>query len=124
MSRKLSSGDGLYLGATAAASSSDAERLEYGEVGLRGSYALGRQVMGTSLRFGMNTSFRDYDVSPHDASGRREFKVGAEVTATFGQIDYFGFDPSVSLSASKTSSNIGLYDVNRIELSIGIASAF
>jgi hypothetical protein len=87
MSHKLSSGDGLYLGATAAASSSDAERLECGEVGLRGSYALGRQVMGTSLRFGMNTSFRDYDVSPHDASGRREFKVGAEVTATFGQID-------------------------------------
>ena len=124
MSRKLSRGNGLYLGATAAASSSEAKRLEYGELGLRGSYALGREIMGTSLQFGINTSFRDYDVSPHDASGRREFKIGAEVTATFKQVDYFGFNPSVSLIASKTSSNIGLYDVNRIGLSIGIASAF
>lgn len=124
MSRKLSGGDGLYLGATASVSRADAERFEYKEIGLRSSYLLGRDVMGTSLQFGINTSFRDYDVSPHDASGRREFKVGAEVTATFTQIDYFGFNPSVSLTASKTNSNIGLYDVNRVGLNIGIASAF
>lgn len=124
VSRKLSGGDGLYLGATAAVARADAERFEYNEIGLRSSYVLGREVMGTSLQFGINTSFRDYDVSPHDASGRREFKVGAEVTATFTQIDYFGFNPSISLSASKTNSNIGLYDVNRVGLNIGIASAF
>lgn len=124
VSRKLSGGDGIYAGATLSASDSDAKRLEYGEIGLRSSYALGRDIMGTSLQFGINTSFRDYDVSPHDASGRREFKVGAQVTATFKQIDYFGFNPSVSLNASTTNSNIGLYDVNRVGLSIGIASAF
>ena len=117
-------GDGLYVGVTAAASKADEERFEYHEIGLRGSYALGREIKGTALQFGINTSFRDYEVSPHDASGRRKFKVGAEVTATFKQIDYFGFNPSVSLTASTTSSNIGLYDVNRLGLSIGIASAF
>ena len=124
ISRKLSNGDGLYLGATAAASYSDAERLEYNEVGLRSSYVLGRDIKGTSLQFAVSTSFRDYDVSPHDPSGRREFTVGGELTATFKQIDYYGFNPSISLTASKTNSNIGLYDVNRVGLSIGIASAF
>ncbi|MEH6830367.1 MAG: hypothetical protein V7661_05935 [Sulfitobacter sp.] len=124
ISRKLSNGDGLYLGATAAASYSDVERLEYNEVGLRSSYVLGRDIKGTSLQFAVSTSFRDYDVSPHDPSGRREFTVGGEVTATFKQIDYYGFNPSISLTASKTNSNIGLYDVNRVGLSIGIASAF
>lgn len=124
MSRKLASGDGLYLGMSASMTHSDAKRLEYQEVELRGGYLLGRDVMGTSLQFGINTSFRDYDVSPHDASGRQEFKVGADLTATFKQIDYLGFNPTMSLTASTTNSNIGLYDVNRVGLSIGIASAF
>ncbi|WP_298861247.1 hypothetical protein [uncultured Sulfitobacter sp.] len=124
ISRKLASGDGLYLGAVASMTTSDTERFEYGELGLRGGYVLGREIMGTSLQFGLNTSFRDYDVSPHDPSGRQEFKVGGDITATFKQIDYFGFNPTVSLTASTTNSNIGLYDVNRVGLNIGIASAF
>ena len=124
MSRKLASGDGIYLGAQVSAMRSDTVRLAYDELRLRSGYVLGRDVMGTALQFGLSTSFRDYDVSPHDPTGRREFQIAAEVTATFKQIDYFGFNPTVSLSASTTNSNIGLYDVNRVGLSIGIASAF
>ncbi len=124
MSRKLANGDGLFTGLSLSTATSDRARLEYDEVALRGGYVLGREVMGTGLRFGLNTSFRDYDVSPHDPSGRREFEIGAEVTATFRQIDYLGFNPTLSLRASHTDSNIGLYDVNRVALSIGIASAF
>jgi hypothetical protein len=107
-SRKLSNGDGLYFGVSAAAVRSDAQTAEYDEIGLRSGYILGRDVLGTSFQFGLSTSFRDYDVSLHDASGRREFTVGGEVTATFKQIDYYGFNPSISLTASKTNSNIGL----------------
>jgi tetratricopeptide (TPR) repeat protein len=124
ISRKLSSGDGMYLGAALSTATADVERLEYDEVKLRGGYVLGREVMGTALQFGVHTSFRDYDVSPHDPSGRREFEVGADITATFRQIDYMGFNPTVSLNASRTESNIGLYDVNRLAVSFGIASAF
>ncbi|WP_299415126.1 surface lipoprotein assembly modifier [uncultured Sulfitobacter sp.] len=124
MSRALANGDGLYLGVAVTSTRADLERLEYDELRLRSGYVLGRDVMGTRLQFGISTSFRDYDVSPHDPSGRREFQVAAEVTATFKQIDYYGFNPTVSLSASTTDSNIGLYDVNRVGLSIGIASSF
>lgn len=124
LSKKLASGDGLYLGASVSTLSSDLERLEYDEVRLRSGYVLGREVFNTSLQFGISTSFRDYDVSPHDASGRRELQISAEATATFKQIDYMGFNPTLSITASKTNSNIGLYDVNRLGLSIGIASAF
>jgi hypothetical protein len=80
--------------------------------------------MGTALQFGLSTSFRDYDVSPHDPSGRRETQLTGDITATFRQIDYLSFNPVVSFTASTTDSNIGLYDVNRMGLSIGIASAF
>jgi len=124
LSRQLASGDGLYLGTSASVVRSDVERLEYDEIRLRTGYLLGREVLGTALQFGISTSFRDYYVSPHDPSGRRDFQISAEATATFKQIDYMGFNPTVSLTASKTNSNIGLYDVNRFGIGIGIASAF
>jgi tetratricopeptide (TPR) repeat protein len=124
MSRKLARGDGLFVGVALATATSDRTRLEYDEIKLRSGYVLGRDIMGTALQFGINTSFRDFDVSPHDPSGRREFEVGAEVTSTFKQIDYMGFTPTVSLRASSTNSNIGLYDVNRVAVGFGIASAF
>lgn len=124
MSRKLASGDGLYLGAAVSTVASDTARAEYDEVRLRAGYMLGRELMGTALQFGMSTSFRDYDISPHDPSGRRETQLTADITATFRQINYMGFKPVVSLTASTTDSNIGLYDVKRTGLSIGIASAF
>lgn len=124
VSRSLADGNGLYLGVAVSTLGSDIERLEYDELSLRSGFVLGREVMGTKLQFGLNTSYRDYDVSPHDASGRRDFTVSADVTATFKNVDYYGFNPTVSLTAATTSSNIGLYDVNRVGLGIGIASSF
>lgn len=124
VSRQLASGDGLYFGASATTVSSELDSLEYDEVRLRSGYVLGREIMGTALQFGVSTSFRDYDISPHDPSGRQDFQVSGEITATFKQLDYMGFNPTVSFTASTTNSNIGLYDVNRFGLSVGIASAF
>jgi tetratricopeptide (TPR) repeat protein len=124
ISKRLAGGDGLYLGATVSTMRSDTERLEYDEVRLRSGYLFGREMMGTSLQLGLSTSYRDYDITPHGPDGRREFQIAAEATATFKKIDYMGFNPTVTLSASTTNSNIGLYDVNRLGLSIGIASAF
>ncbi|KEJ90316.1 hypothetical protein [Sulfitobacter donghicola] len=123
-SKRLANGDGLYLGVVVTSLRGDTARLEYDEIRFRSGYVLGKDVMGTKLQFGLSTSYRDYDVSPHDASGRRDFEISADVTATFKQVDYYGFNPTVSLNASTTNSNIGLYDVNRLGLSIGIASSF
>ncbi len=124
VSKQLANGNGLYLGAAVAGLRSQTASLEYNELRLRSGYVLGRPVFGTSLQFGLGTSYRDYGVSPHDASGRRDLELSADVTATFNRIDYYGFNPTLSLSASTTNSNIGLYDVNRVGLSIGISSAF
>ncbi len=124
ISRRLANGNGLYLGMAVTSLRAEAARLEYDELRLRSGYVLAREIMGTGLQFGLSTSFRDYDVSPHAASGRQDFQISADVTATFKKVDYFGFNPTVSLNASSTDSNIGLYDVNRVGLSIGIASSF
>jgi hypothetical protein len=124
VSKQLANKDGLFLGVSAAAQSSESAQLEYNELQLRGGYVIGKPVFGTSIQIGLETSFRDYDMSPHAASGRSDYEISADILATFQQIDYFGFHPIVRLSASATNSNIGLYDINRVGLNIGIASAF
>ncbi len=124
MNKRLASGNLAFVKLGLATTSSPTADSEYREVELRGGYVLGKPVMGAAIQLGLGASLRDYDVSRHSADGREDLKITADITATFTQIDYYGFNPSVSLSASTTSSNIGLYDSNRVGLSIGIRSAF
>ena len=98
--------------------------LEYNALRLRGGAALARPVLGADLRVDLGAEIRDYDVSRHAPGGRRDKRYFMDVTATFRGIDYYGFSPSVTLQASTTDSNIGLYDVNRVGLSLGVRSAF
>lgn len=100
------------------------EEGEFASVGLHGRYSLAKPVLGAALQFGLGASFRDYDVSRHDPDGREDLRISADVTAVFREIDYYGFNPSVTFSASSTVSNINLYDSNRFGLSFGIRSAF
>ena len=111
---------GLYLTTTASPNAGS----EYTEVTLRTGLALKKPVMGASLQFGLGASWRDYDFSRDAREGRQDNRIFADVTATFKEIDYYGFNPTVTLSASATDSNVALYDVNRVGLNIGIKSAF
>ena len=86
--------------------------------------ASAQPVAGAALQLGMGVELRDYDVSRHSADGRQDKRIFADITATFQQFDYYGFNPSATLQASRTDSNINLYDINRVGISIGIKSAF
>ncbi len=124
VTRGFASGNSGFVGIYATATQSDASTSEYSEVVLRTGLSLRKPVMGAAIQFGLGTSWRDYDISRDSRDGRQDRRVFADVTATFKEIDYYGFNPSVTLSASSTDSNIGLYDVNRVGLNIGIKSAF
>lgn len=124
MSQRFGSGSLGYVGLSFETTQSINASSEYAQVELRTGYVLGKPVMGAALEFGVGAALRDYDISPHAASGRRDHRIFADVTATFTDIDYYGFNPTVSLSASRTNSNIGLYDTQRLGLSLGIKSAF
>ncbi|MEW9918877.1 hypothetical protein AB2B41_04650 [Marimonas sp. MJW-29] len=120
----FASGNSGYLGIFAKATTSPDPTSEYTEVTLRTGLALSKPIFGASVQFGLGASWRDYDISRDSPDGRQDNRIFADVTATFTQIDYYGFNPSVTLSASSTDSNIGLYDVNRVGLNIGIRSSF
>ena len=122
--KNLASGDALRLRLSLGSQTASNVEGEYTSVGLASSYSLRKPIMGAALQFGLGASFRDYDVSRHDPDGREDLRISADVTAVFREIDYYGFNPSVTFSASSTVSNINLYDSNRFGLSVGIRSAF
>ena len=118
------SGNTGFLGLFATATQSPNPGSEYTEVMVRSGIALKKPIAGAAVQFGLGASWRDYDFSRDSRDGRQDTRVFADVTATFTNIDYYGFNPTMTLSASSTDSNIGLYDVNRVGLNIGIKSAF
>lgn len=124
LTEAFANGNSGFLGLSARTTQSVNAPSEYSEVSLRTGLALRKPVMGAALQFGLGVSWRDYDVARQTLDGRQDRRVFADVTATFKEIDYYGFNPTVTLSASSTDSNIGLYDVNRVGLNIGIRSAF
>jgi hypothetical protein len=117
-------GNLMSLSFGAVHTSSPSASAQYDALTLRAGLTLAKPVMGAAIRFNLGTELRDYDFTQHGPDGRRDTRVFADVTATFRQIDYFGFNPSATVSLSKTNSNIGLYDVNRFGINFGIRSAF
>ena len=124
MTQGFANGNSGFVGIYAKATQSPDANLEYSEITVRTGLSLRKPVMGASLQVGAGVSLRDYDFSSNSLDGRRDNRIFADVTATFKDIDYYGFNPTLTLSASSTDSNIGLYDVNRVGLNIGFRSAF
>ncbi|MEP5729118.1 MAG: surface lipoprotein assembly modifier [Sulfitobacter sp.] len=124
LTQAFASGNSGLFGISAVTTQSPNEGSEYAELTLRTGLALKKPVMGAALQIAVGASWRDYDFSRDSRDGRQDVRLFADVTATFKDIDYYGFNPTVRLSASTTDSNIGLFDVNRVGLNIGIKSAF
>ncbi|MEX5563348.1 surface lipoprotein assembly modifier [Pseudophaeobacter sp. 1A16562] len=121
---KLPSGATLWTNLSVAGATSNYAPDEFEEVGLRTQLTLGKPILGATAQFGLWGRVRDYDVSPHSPDGRHDDRYQADVSLTFNKIDYYGFNPTVSISASKLDSNIGLYESHRFGVNFGIQSAF
>lgn len=121
---RVLSGATLWTNATLARASSSYAPDEFDEIGLRAQLTLARPVMGATVQFGLWARNRSYDVSPHSRDGRNDDRVQADFTMIFRKVDYYGFNPTMQISASRTYSNIALYDADRLGINFGIQSAF
>lgn len=124
MTQRHQGGNLGFFGVNAITTQSPNPDSEYAELGLRTGLVMAKPVMGADVQLGLGAAYRDYDVSRHSRDGRQDLRVFADVTATFSDVEYYGFNPSVSLNISRTNSNIGLFDTERLGMSVGIKSAF
>lgn len=124
-SLRLPSGSHLWTNATGALATSEARSEEFNEVGLRAQVTFAKPVLGATAQLGLWARTRSYDYSPHSADGTRtDNRIQADFTLIFNKVDYYGFNPTMRVSASKTDSNIALYQAQRFGVNFGIQSAF
>ncbi|NRB03632.1 MAG: hypothetical protein HRU30_10255 [Rhodobacteraceae bacterium] len=122
--RKVGRGHDLMVNLSFGAAHSPNSDYSYDSVGAAVQFALAEPVMSADLVFGLSLSRRDFDSSRHSADGRKDDKVSVDMTMIFREVDYYGFNPSVTFSASTTDSTVGLYSADRLGVSLGIRSAF
>lgn len=97
---------------------------DFTEIATRLSYAPAQPILGVSTSFGVGLRARDYPATPYRAGARRDREASADMTLDFEKMEYLGFTPTLTLSASRTDSNVGLFDVENVGLALGLRSAF
>ncbi|MFT5343033.1 MAG: hypothetical protein ACI9BH_002250, partial [Paracoccaceae bacterium] len=114
----------LRVFATGAVGKSPTPTQEFTELALRASLSLAKQLANANVQLGLGYRRRDYDLSNHSPDGRHDERVGAEMTLVFANVDYYGFNPTMTLYAQYTDSNIGLFKSKQFGINLGIQSAF
>ncbi len=121
---RLNTGAAVWTNLTGAVADSSSATDEFTELALRGQITFAKPFLGATAQLGLWARMRDYDYSPHSNDGRHDDRIQADFTLIFDQIDYHGFNPTMRVSASRTNSNIGLYQAERFGVNFGIQSAF
>jgi len=121
---RLNSGHALFWSVSGAEAVSPVSSEEYSELRLRGTVVFPEPLFGATAQASLSLRTRDYDVSIHSPDGRQDDEIRGDLTLIFTQLDYHGFNPTVTLYGSQKSSNIDLYETNKLGLNFGIQSAF
>lgn len=122
--RRLANGARLDLGLDVANSTSDAENNNFTLRRISATYQLPQPVLTARLVLSAAVQTRDFPLSAYSAAGRQDETIDGGLTLIFDKIDYYGFAPTVSLNASSTRSNIGLYETREYGIQVGFQSAF
>ena len=119
-------GDMGTLGVSLGHSDSISDDSSANFIELRGGvdFYLSKPVLGAQVSLGVDWRQRDFPRSRYDPAGRGDTEISASVDMTFTQIERYGFNPTVSLNAARTDSNIGLFDSESLGVSFGLRSAF
>ena len=124
VSHRLQNRDALSLSLRLQETTSPDANLEYTSVRAGARYGFGRPVLGTHISLSVSAEKRDYDVSVYDLAGRHDLTLSAGATMVFPGISYFGFSPSLSAEASRTQSNVSLFDRDSVAVRLGVQSNF
>ena len=122
--QRLANGGALHLAIDANRSRSDSDINDFRTIRASIAYDLPKPVLTARTTLSLTLQSRDYDRSPFAAAGRRDDTVEGSIGMVFTKVDYYGFSPTVALLASRTNSNIGLFDTRELGLRIGFQSAF
>ncbi|UWQ90223.1 surface lipoprotein assembly modifier [Rhodobacteraceae bacterium M382] len=100
----------------------------YEAIGARAWYRLTKPVLGARASFSVSARSKVHDDYVHGVLirqvGREDMQYTADFLLVFDQIDYYGFNPTMRVSASRTDSNVTRLQAERFGINFGIQSAF
>ncbi|WP_108813987.1 tetratricopeptide repeat protein [Loktanella sp. Alg231-35] len=96
----------------------------YTEYSSEVSYEFAQPVLGTRWSSSLELGYRNYRVFTTTLDGRRDHFVTIGANTVFEDIRYFGFSPSLDVSATRTSSNAEEVESSALQIRFGIVSNF
>lgn len=123
-SRGFGGGQRVSLNLLAEDTSSADAAIDHERLRLSGIYSLPEGPMGTAIDFSLSFEGRDYN-KPLPLFGLRQDRTAEfGVTVTLQNQDYYGFVPTIGLTAATTSSTVDFYDSETLGIRLGLRSAF
>lgn len=123
-SHRLNNQDLIQLSVRGSEQDSNFSASKYTDTGLSVSYSRARPIFGANISLALGYGEKVYEESALTLNGRYDSYITLDATASFREYTYLGFAPTVTISASKTTSNDPGYDASVLQARIGIESVF
>ena len=120
----LANGDVLELTLAAQLNDAATETDTFTDYSAFADYRFNAPVLGARWGVSFGVGYTNYDEFTLSLDGRRDTYASLGATAVLGEISYFGFSPSISVTARRTVSNVTQFTSSQIEARIGIQSTF
>jgi hypothetical protein len=118
-------GDVFGIGGGLRRAQSESIEIDNDAVLFSADYVFQEPVIGpATLGLGVNVEYRDYDASPFTTDGRQDWRGALRATVGAPGWNFYGFGPTVTFEASRTESNVSLYDAEDFGVRLGITSVF
>jgi tetratricopeptide (TPR) repeat protein len=118
-------GDVFGLGGGVRLVQSDSIEIDNDAVLFETDYTFAEPVIGpATLGVGLNVERRVYDASPFTTDGRQDTRVALRATLGAPSWNVYGFGPTLTIEASRTLSNVSLYEADDIGIRLGVTSVF
>ena len=88
------------------------------------AYQFAKPVMSLRLGLGADLEYRYFPKSNYAFDPREDWRSSLRLTIGLPDFAYYGFEPQVVFRASRTESNVALYDSRSLSLDFGIVSSF
>lgn len=88
------------------------------------AYLPSEPLLGAQATFSGLLQLREYDRLRYGSTVREDQKLALSANFVFNKLDYMGFSPSLTVSATRNFSNKSFFDTQEFGLSLGVKSTF
>jgi hypothetical protein len=122
--RRLPNNDILRISSGLTVNDAIKETYAYRSYNAAVTYQIHKPVLDMGVSFSLSVGTKQYDEFSLSLNGRRDDYVAAGASFVFQKLSYFGFSPNLSISASKTKSNVSQFSNIKVQGRLGIQSTF